>query len=174
MIDGLLGYYDRKYTVEAYQVEYNLLNSTDVKFLTAASLAELSTLLDKLAAGSYELDVKVVQDNGRISNHLVSLNKTQDDVVVVNATLQIVWQAPSVREDGSALVGSDIAGYEIYYTSIAPDNTTVDQFIEVGSADKTSYIMEQVPAGEYHFAIATVDTTGVKSSISDVVTTVVN
>lgn len=174
VLDSQLGYYDRAYNVESYQVEYNLAGSTEVHLLTAKSLTELSKALDYLVVGKYDLHIKAIQDDGKNSNHFISFNKTQNDVVAENATLQIVWQAPATREDGSVLSNSDIAGYEIYYTSIAADNTTVDQLIEVSGADQSSYTMEDVPVGEYHFAVATIDSAGVKSQISDVITTVVN
>jgi hypothetical protein len=60
-----------------------------------------------------------------------------------------------------------LAGYEIYYTT---DNPNVSGTYTVSSGTATAYDVNSLPAGTYYFAMSAVDSSGIKSSLSPVVT----
>lgn len=76
------------------------------------------------------------------------------------------WQIPATRADGSALLASDLSGYEIYYTT---DTSATGTYI-ISGGSTTLYTINNLPAGTYHFAMSAIDSTGLKSSLSSVVT----
>lgn len=76
------------------------------------------------------------------------------------------WQIPTTRADGQPLTVGELAGYEIYYTT---DNPNVSVKYSVSSGTATSYDISNLAAGTYYFAMAAIDTTGAKSTLSPVV-----
>jgi len=60
---------------------------------------------------------------------------------------------------------SDLAGYEIYYTT---DDPAVSRTISVSGSAALSYALSNLSAGNYYFAIAAIDTAGLKSNLSPV------
>jgi hypothetical protein len=76
---------------------------------------------------------------------------------------QLSWSAPSTRADGTPLALSDLAGYEIYYTT---DDPAVSRTITVSGSAALSYTLSDLSAGNYYFAMAAIDTTGLKSDLS--------
>lgn len=78
---------------------------------------------------------------------------------------QLSWSAPATRADGTPLSISDLAGYEIYYTT---DDSTVSRTITVSSSAALSYTLSNLGAGNYYFAMAAIDTAGLKSNLSPV------
>lgn len=78
---------------------------------------------------------------------------------------QLSWSAPSTRADGTPLSVSDLAGYEIYYTT---DDPAVSRTITVSGSAALSYTLSDLSAGNYYFAMAAIDTAGLKSDLSPV------
>ena len=67
------------------------------------------------------------------------------EVTETEGTVELTWDMPSSREDGSALLESDILGYEMEVNG--------EQLIEVGKAYSTTLTL---PKGTYVFRIRTV------------------
>lgn len=84
------------------------------------------------------------------------------------AHAQVYWSAPTAREDGSALMPEEIAGYEVYHLDASGEM----DIIEVDSG-ATEYELPLV-AGTHELSIAAVDVYGVKSRLSDLQTIEVN
>ena len=61
--------------------------------------------------------------------------------------VELTWDMPSSREDGSALQPGEISHYNLYYR---------DSVIEIPSTDNR-YVVEDVGAGLHTFEISTVD-----------------
>jgi fibronectin type 3 domain-containing protein len=81
-----------------------------------------------------------------------------------------VWQAPSERENGTVLSAGELAAYELsYYSEASPDSV----FVEIGAVD-SSYSLSDFEPGTYYFTISSVDTDGLKSVLSDVVTVIID
>lgn len=67
-------------------------------------------------------------------------------------TLELTWDTPTLREDNSALLPSEIKGYVIqYWTNPAAIST-----VKVPATNK--YYLFDLPAGTYTMQIATEDT----------------
>ena len=82
--------------------------------------------------------------------------------------IYLAWTAPSSREDGTALALTEIAGYEIAALCTSTTGVFLDTLIPA-AAGATSYDLMDNAAGVCEFAISTVDTTGLQSVWSDVV-----
>lgn len=78
-----------------------------------------------------------------------------------NATL--TWAAPTTNTDGSAL--TDLSGYKIYYGS-SPSTLSSVVSVSVGSS---SYVVTNLSAGTWYFAMTSLNTAGNESAQSTVV-----
>lgn len=93
---------------------------------------------------------------------------TTTPTVPASYTATLSWTPPSTREDGSPIALSELTGYEIYYTT---DDLTQATTVAVSGGSNTSYSLPSLAAGTYHFAIAAIDSNGLKSSLSGLVST---
>ncbi len=128
-----------------------------------------------LPQGQHEISVTCLDNDGLSGT--VQLN------VAVNAptpppepepttfSLTLNWNAPTQREDGSALAMTEIGGYEIYYFlqgTPQDQGTSIDVPAMDGNGQyTTSYNLELDQPGSYVFAISTYDVNGIYSQISD-------
>jgi hypothetical protein len=79
------------------------------------------------------------------------------------------WEAPTENADGSALV--DLKGYKVHYGSASKSYSDV---IQVSNAGLTTYVVQNLPAGKYYFAVTAYNGTGTESSLSAEVATQVD
>jgi hypothetical protein len=79
---------------------------------------------------------------------------------------QLSWTIPTTRSDGTALTASELAGYEIYYTD---DTGSVSAVVPVSGGSTASTTVASMAPGNYSFAISAIDSAGLKSSLSSVV-----
>jgi hypothetical protein len=84
----------------------------------------------------------------------------------ITYSAQLSWLIPSTRADGTALALSDLAGYEIYYTT---DDPAVSGVFTVSGGASAAYTAGNLKAGNYYFTIAAVDSSGLKSAMSNLV-----
>lgn len=78
------------------------------------------------------------------------------------------WHAPTQNEDGSTL--TDLAGYRIYWGTdpgIYTDSVTID------NPSVTTYLVDNLSAGQYEFVATSFNASGVESRYSDPATKVV-
>src|SRR5690606_1797860 len=85
--------------------------------------------------------------------------------VPLTYSARLSWEIPSTRADGSALSASALSGYEIYYTTDKTSGTYV-----VSGGTTSVYTAAELPAGTYHFAMSAIDSNGLKSALSSMVT----
>jgi len=90
---------------------------------------------------------------------------------------ELSWVAPDTREDGSPLSPDEIKEYRVYYT--VDGQTPGDNYPVVvsGTAQSETVTLELMPRAAPYvvgFAITTVDTDGVESVRSDVVSKTFN
>jgi hypothetical protein len=76
----------------------------------------------------------------------------------------VTWTPPSLNTDGSAL--ADATGYRVDYGD-SPTNLTLS--LSVAGASSTSATLTGLSAGTYYFAVTTLNTAGLASSRSQVV-----
>jgi hypothetical protein len=72
------------------------------------------------------------------------------------------WSVPQFNTDGTSL--TDIAGYRVYYGT---SPTNLSQSVPISGAGITSHTVTGLAAGTYYFAVATVDSVGTVSSVSN-------
>ena len=108
-------------------------------------------------AGSY--DVLVSSGNATVTTQAATLT------VAVDRNAHLSWGAPNKRVDGSPLTTTEISAYRIYHSSA---DGSIGRDYKVASA-LLSYELSNLPSGEHHFAVATVDVNGMESDLSDVV-----
>jgi hypothetical protein len=76
-------------------------------------------------------------------------------------TASLSWSVPTVNTNGSSL--TDLAGYIIHYGT---SSGALTQTIQLTDPDLTSYVVRNLTAGTYYFAISGYATTGLQSSDS--------
>ena len=81
----------------------------------------------------------------------------------------ISWTPPTTNEDGSTL--TDLAGYKIYYGFNAG---SYPNSIEVNNASTSSYVVENLVAGTYFFALTSLNSNRIESALSDPISVSVN
>jgi Putative Ig domain len=84
-----------------------------------------------------------------------------------NVTLS--WQAPTQNSDGSTLV--DLKGYKVHY---GPASKTYSDTIQVTNPGLTSYVVQNLAAGKYYFAVTSYNSAGQESTLSSEVSTQVD
>ena len=84
-----------------------------------------------------------------------------------NVTLS--WVPPTENADGSALV--DLKGYKVHYGSASKDYSDT---IQVANAGLTTYVVQNLAAGKYYFAVTAYNSAGQESSLSPEVSTQVD
>ena len=81
----------------------------------------------------------------------------------------IFWQAPTENTDGSVL--GNLSGYKIYYGEASGEYSSS---IDVANPGLTSYVVQNLPAGQYYFAVTSYNSAGVESGFSSEVSAALN
>lgn len=84
-----------------------------------------------------------------------------------NVTLS--WQPPSENADGSPL--KDLKGYKVHY---GPRSKKYSDIIQVANPGLTTYVVQNLDAGKYYFAVTAYNAAGQESSLSQEVSTQVD
>ena len=71
------------------------------------------------------------------------------------------WDAPSENTDGSPLL--NLQGYRVHYGS---SSQAYAETIEVSNPGLTTYVVQNLPAGNYHFAVSAYNSSGEESALS--------
>lgn len=81
----------------------------------------------------------------------------------VSGSASVSWLPPQQNADGSAL--TDMAGFRIYYGSGADSLTEV---VNIASVGVTRYVIDNLAAGTWFFAVRAFNTAGVEGELSNV------
>ncbi|MCG7198837.1 fibronectin type III domain-containing protein [Marinobacter pelagius] len=84
----------------------------------------------------------------------------------VTGTAKLSWVAPSTRTDGEGLTMGELDSYVINYGQDAND---LGNTIEINDASTMEYTIDQLGAGEWFFSIQVIDTNGLISPPSEIV-----
>jgi hypothetical protein len=88
------------------------------------------------------------------------------------ATSDLSWTAPTTRVDGTPLQVEDIAEYRVYYSVDNPVTVDSTEVVVGGSEVASTITLTLVPRADPYvvsFAVATVDTDGRVSALSEIV-----
>jgi hypothetical protein len=84
-------------------------------------------------------------------------------------TLTLSWQPPTENTDGTPITAH--AGYDIYYGTASQNYTST---IKVANPGLATYVVQNLPAGKYYFAVSAYDSSGAESDYSQEVSATVN
>jgi fibronectin type III domain protein len=82
--------------------------------------------------------------------------------------LTLSWEAPTQNADGTPLL--DLRGYRIYYGTTPQLLNTVN----VDNPGLTTYVIDNLTAGTYYFAVASYNRAGVDSLLTPEISTTVD
>lgn len=105
--------------------------------------------------------IQISVSDGQASASLNSFAITVADVVIGSATLS--WTPPTENSDGSSL--TNLAGYRVHY---GRSPTQLSQTIEITNSSLSTYVVENLSAGTWYFAVVTVNSGGTTSVLSNV------
>jgi hypothetical protein len=105
---------------------------------------------------AFSIDVKSSSTSGSIT--------TTEPTGTTPESVTLTWLPPTENSDGTAL--TNLAGYRIYSGSSAGALTARTMLSNPGL---TRYVVQSLKVGERYFAVASVSTKGVESSLSRVV-----
>ncbi|MFO1426889.1 MAG: fibronectin type III domain-containing protein [Steroidobacteraceae bacterium] len=84
-------------------------------------------------------------------------------------TVTLHWQTPTHNDDGSALM--DLAGYRILWGS---RSDALDRSIVLDDPRASSYVVQNLPAGTYYFALRSRNALGIESETSVIAVTMIS
>ena len=85
-------------------------------------------------------------------------------VTSCGSTATLTWTPPTTRTDGSAL--TNLAGFNIYYGN---SPTGLANELNVPSAGLSTYVISNLPAGNYFFAMTAYDSDALESDKTNTV-----
>jgi Putative Ig domain len=105
--------------------------------------------------------ITISVSDGQASASLNAFAITVADTVVGSATLS--WTPPTQNSDGSSL--TNLAGYRVHY---GRNPGQLSQTIEITNSSLSTYVVENLSAGTWYFALVTVNSGGTTSIMSNV------
>jgi len=146
------------------KLSFSIRNAPDwAKFNTASGgLSGTPTAAD---VGTYA-NIQISVSDGKASAVLPAFAIAVNQMSAGNAALD--WMPPTENTDGSALM--NLAGYNVHYGTSPDALTQVDKLTNPGL---TSYVVDNLSAGTWYFAISSYATNGSESQNSGVVSTTI-
>ena len=138
--------------------------------------ATFDTLTGKLSgtpaiahAGDYP-NIAITVDDGTTSAALsafsITVTAPSNNDAVEAVTLS--WSAPTQNEDGTTL--SNLAGYTVHYGA---SRDVLDKSIPLNNPGIDRYVVDGLPAGTYYFGIRAFTSSGIQSTMSNIVSRVI-
>jgi ABC-type oligopeptide transport system substrate-binding subunit len=98
------------------------------------------------------------------SDEQSSSGSTTNNVPTGNGVATLSWEAPTTTTTGETL--TNLAGYKIYY---GVDENDLTESVSLNSVGVETYVIENLGAGTWYFAIKAVTSAGAESSLSNIV-----
>jgi hypothetical protein len=114
-------------------------------------------------------DISIQVSDGQDQSSLAAFGITVRNSAENAGTAALHWTPPTSRVDGSPL--GNLAGYRIYRGS---SRDSLDIVRQVNNPGVTTFLVEGLSAGQWHFAISAIDGDGQESLLSNVVSRWVN
>jgi hypothetical protein len=124
------------------------------------STGRISGTPDAADVATYS-NIRVTVSDGEASASTASFAITVTDIGTASVTLS--WTPPTQNEDGTAL--TDLAGYEVAY---GQSQSNLDQSAQVTNPSVNSFVVGNLSAGTWFFAVRSVNRQGVSSQMSAV------
>ena len=126
-----------------------------------ASSGQLSGTPSAADVGTYS-NIQIRVSDGSATTNLAAFAIQVVGTATGSATL--TWQPPTGNTDGSPL--SDLAGYRVYWGTTQSNYSSSTALSNPGL---TSYVIEQLTPATWYFVVTAVNSTGVESNYSNVV-----
>jgi hypothetical protein len=124
-----------------------------------ASTGRISGTPTAAQVGSYS-NITITVSDGTAQASLPAFSITVNDMGTGTATLS--WTPPTQNSDGTAL--TNLAGFQVRYGRSA---SNLDQAVSLDNPSINRYVVENLSAGTWYFAVVSVNTTGATSSLSN-------
>jgi hypothetical protein len=111
-----------------------------------------------LELGENTVTITAEDIEGETTSKSIMINRESGE----NGSITLSWDAPTARVDGSPL--TNLAGYKIYYGRMSG---TYDYEIEIETSGVSTYVVEDLVAGDWFFALAAYDSEGLESDRSN-------
>lgn len=111
-----------------------------------------------LELGENTVTITAEDIEGETTSKSIMINRESGE----NGSITLSWDAPTARVDGSPL--TNLAGYKIYYGRMSG---TYDYEIEIETPGVSTYVVEDLVAGDWFFALAAYDSEGLESDRSN-------
>lgn len=108
--------------------------------------------------GAYS-NIRISVSDGTATASLNAFTITVNEMGTGTATLS--WMPPTQNSDGSTL--TNLAGYQVRYGRSA---SNLDQSVRLDNPSINRYVVENLSAGTWYFAVVAVNTAGVTSALS--------
>src|SRR5579871_6626674 len=105
-------------------------------------------------ASSGSIDRSVSTGTGSTST-AASGTATAEDATSNPDAVTLSWDAPTENADGTAL--TDLQGYKVHYGS---ESKVYSDTIQVSNPGLTTYVVQNLPAGTYYFAVTSYNSKG--------------
>ena len=107
-------------------------------------------------------NIGISVSDGQATAALTDFNITVNAIALGSATLS--WNPPTENVDGTTL--TDLSGYRIYYGRSA---NQLNQSIVLNNPGLTRYVVENLAPANWHFAMTSVNSSGIESGRSPTV-----
>jgi hypothetical protein len=124
-----------------------------------ASTGRISGTPNATHVGAYS-NITISVSDGSANASLTAFSITVTDVGTGVATLS--WTPPTQNSDGTAL--TNLAGFQVRYGRSA---SNLDQTVSLDNPSINRYVVENLSAGTWYFAVVAVNTVGVTSPLSN-------
>jgi hypothetical protein len=133
-----------------------------------ASTGKLSGTPSSSQVGDYGgITINLVANNATVALPAFTITVATSGSSGNSVTLS--WQPPTENSDGSTI--SDLKGYKVHYGSTS---RAYAKTIEVSNPGLTTYVVDNLPTGNYFFAVTAYNASGYESSLSGEVSTQVD
>jgi hypothetical protein len=112
--------------------------------------------------GSYA-NVTISVSDGKASSALSAFSIAVNAIGSSNGSATLSWTAPTENTDGSTL--ANLAGYRISYGTNA---SALTNSIVIGNPSVTTYVVENLSAATWYFAVTALTSSGTESDLSNV------
>lgn len=132
-------------------------------------------------SATYVIDSVTLADGGEyyvvVSNASDSAKSSTVELDVAANTLSdasIGWFHPTMRADDTALDFAEIDSYEIYHSETEDGSMELIDTVSASNPDRVDYTATGLTQGTHYFRMATVDTSGMRSALSDHIMVTIN
>ena len=105
--------------------------------------------------------IQITVSDGQDSASLSSFSIEVQAIPVTAKDVAVSWTAPTHNIDGTLL--TDLTGFKVYYGRV---NQTATQTRDINNPSSTSYVLQDLAAGDWRFRLTAVNSAGLESDLS--------